>query len=403
LTPARKPAAYSGLLGQAHVVLLPFELAEVLADTGSGPRVFPSRTGRPVFETVAKVNRGEVRRFVANGLRLLLNERDLPYARLSYVPGDKDSIFCFRVDTDFGPTEEIEAVAGMAHKLSMRFTWFINTRAAESELGRLTGTALKGQDIQLHCYRHRVYPDYERNHEDMSRGLGLLRLADVNPVGVAGPYGEWNETWSRAALDLGLEYSSEFGIGYDDVPFRPIVNGQRASLLQVPVHPICLGRLSAARAQQDEMAGYFKTIVDTQAVRLEPCLLYDHPTSLVRFASQFEEVASYAKERCGGWVTMTDYARWWTEREKTDYRLGRKPDGLTVRTGTAAEDLRLVLEKDNMVASVPLTATTVKYSELEWRTRPVPALCAGSPARPGLKVALQETLRRRRRREETKR
>ncbi|MEO0082725.1 MAG: polysaccharide deacetylase family protein [candidate division WOR-3 bacterium] len=393
-----RPAVFAGRFGSGHAVLLPFDPAKVLAGRGSAPRVFSTRFSRPVFETVARVSRGEVRRLVANGLRFLLGARGLPYVRLSYVPGGHASAFCFRVDTDFCSSQAIHDVAEVGSRLGLTLSWFVNTGAAEGELSRLVAGPLREHDIQLHCYRHRVYHDYGRNRADIAKGVELLQAAGVRPVGIAAPYGDWNESWNRAAADAGLQYSSEFSIGYDDVPFRPVVSGNPSSLLQVPIHPVCFGRLVAARARPESIIAYFEQVIGIQVTRLEPCILYDHPSVLERFADQFETVAACGLRECGVGITMTEYARWWVKREKTRLWVGVRGRELELETDLDDADTYLVAFREDQMAIVPLRNERIGLDRLEWRTHPLMSDRTIEWRAPDARVRLQEILRRRFRR-----
>ena len=364
-TPGGRPAVFCGMLGASPVVLLPFDLTGVLATRKSGPLLFPTSTCRQPFETVSVINRGEVRRLVANCLKYLLHKQGLPYVRLSYVP-EGASCFGMRIDTDESSAEAFREAAGIARAQSMRFTWFVHVEAADKELPPLVADTLVGQDIQLHCYQHRMYPDYRRNRDDLEKGIARLRNAGVSPTGVAAPFGLWNEKWNQAVSDLGLGYSSEFAVGYDDLPFRPLVSGEPSRVLQVPVHPICFGRLAAARMKPEEMFGYFMTVIRRQVARLEPCFLYGHPEAVTRFQDEFRQVVEFGQNRCGSTLAMTDYARWWCAREETGYSVSVEPGSMLVSNVTAQE-FGLVVESDEAWASTPLVDGQVKYEELEWQ------------------------------------
>jgi hypothetical protein len=196
--------------------------------------------------------------------------------------------------------------------------------------------------------------------------------AGILPVGVVAPYGEWNPNLNRALERLGFEYSSEFCLAYDDLPFRPVVGGRLSKVLQVPVHPVCLGRLSAARASEAQMAAYFRSIVDLQVARQEPCFLYDHPERIAQFSDLLADVLQYGKERCGSVTTMTEFARWWQRRERFEWS-ARVSDGrLEVEAKRTESDLAVAIDMDGRFALLPAAAGTWPLSELEWRALPEP-------------------------------
>jgi len=358
--------------GRGFCILLPFEVTRTLDSVASGPKQFPAETPRFPYDTVARVGRGEVRRLVANCLRLLLSRKGLPYVHLAYVPGRGPSAFAFRVDTDFGPRRDLEAVARLADRVGMRFSWYVNVGAHAAHLDFFADLARRGHDVQLHCRRHTVYPDYERNLDNFRRGKDAMDSAGMSPVGVVAPFGEWNPNLNRAFERLGFEYSSEFCLAYDDLPFRPVVGKRLSKVLQMPVHPICLGRLVAARASPEQMSAYFRSVIDLQVARQEPCFLYDHPERIAQFSDVLAGVLQYGKERCGSATTMTEYARWWQRRERLAWSARMSEKGLEIRAEAGGDDFSVVVERDGRYATLPAVPGIHALTELKWQALPEP-------------------------------
>ena len=366
--------------GSGYWILLPFEVRKVLSSVASGPKQFPADTPRLPYDTVARTGRGEVRRLVANCLKFLLARKSLPYVHLASVPGGlsphgdcpQGSAFAFRVDTDFCPRRELEAVARLADRVGMKFSWYVNVGAHKAHLDLFADLARQGHDIQLHCQRHIVYPDYKRNLDNFRRGKEAMDSAGIGPVGVVAPFGEWNAHLNRALERLGFEYSSEFCLAYDDLPFRPVVGERLSKVLQVPVHPICLGRLVAARANAAQMADYFRSVIDLQVARREPCFLYDHPQRIAQFSDLLADVLHYAKERCGSVTTMTEFARWWQRREKFAWSARMSDGQLVIQAKESANDLAVVVEQENRYAVVPAGPGRYSLDALEWHALPEP-------------------------------
>jgi len=372
ITDSGAKAILSTPSGQGSCILLPFEVTRVLESVESGPKRFPARTPRLPFDTVARTSRGGVRRLVANCLRSLLSHQGLPYVRLAPVPGQSPSILALRVDTDFGPRQDLEAVARLADRVGMKFSWFVNVGAHSACLGLLADLALDGHDVQLHCQRHTVFPDYPRNLENFKQGRDAMAAAGIVPVGVAAPFGEWNPNLNRAFEDLRFEYSSEFCLAYDDLPFRPVVGGRLSRVLQVPVHPICLGRLVAARASAAQMVSYFRSVVDRQVARREPCFLYDHPERIAQFSDILADVLAYAEDRCGAATTMTRYARWWKRRERLDWQARVSGSELEIQAEADAGDISVIVEQDERYATVPARTGRRSLASLAWLGLPGP-------------------------------
>jgi hypothetical protein len=279
----------------------------------------------------------------------------------------------------------------------MKFSWYVNVGAHAAHLDLFADLARHGHDIQLHCQRHTTYPDYSRNLNNFRQGKDEMASAGITPVGVVAPFGEWNPNLNRALEELGFEYSSEFCLAYDDLPFRPVLGGRLSKVLQVPVHPICLGRLVAARASAAQMTAYFRSVIDLQVARREPCFLYDHPERIAQFSDVLTDVLHYGKERCGSVTTITDFARWWQRRERFAWTPRMSEKGLEIRAEAGGDDFSVVVERDGHYATLPAAPGKYALTALKWRAlpEPVPFNPRAVAARaPNLRLKASSSLRR---------
>lgn len=390
-------ALFVGKVGNCSCVLLPFDLPAVLSPFAARPRQFVADSPILPTETVSSVSRGEVRRLVANCLRFLLARQGLPYVHLSYVPGDGPSIFGYRVDTDSGPRSALEGAAGLAGRIGMKFSWYVNVGAHGGHLNLLKELARAGHDVQLHCHRHAVYRDYERNRTNLARGRAEMEQAGFHVTGTVAPYGEWNAGLERAMAGLGLSYSSEFGFASDDLPSRPLIDGVPSRVLQVPVHPVSIGRLLAARARVEQIERYYLDYIDRQAARTEPCFLYDHPERIAQSTEVLGRVLNHGVKRCGGWTTLTAFADWWRRRETLRFGIRADETALEVATETPGYADALVVELGARAARIRLDNCKARYDALDWGLLPEPVgfdrrwLRA---RRTGLMIRVREWLRR---------
>jgi len=398
-----RQALYAGKLGDGWAVLLPFEISTVLADRRSAPRAFYASAPRQVTENVSRVNRGEVRRIVANSLNYLLAQQGLCYVANSCVPTGKIGLFGFRIDTDFDTPASHPAVVSLSGRTHVPFTWFLNVEACESTLGDVV-RVLAGQDLQLHCYRHVVHTDYDSNRLELVTGKDLLAAHGIVTVGAAGPFGDWTPAWAEALADSGFEYSSEFTLAYDDTPFRAVHDGSPSQVLQVPVHPVCLGRLRAAGATPRQILSYYRRIAERQALRHEPCFLYGHPGNLAAEHEWMAKLLDEAITICGGASTLTDYAAWWRERERIEYHVFQDAEFLTLEVTRPNRDFGIRVVRGDRETIVPAMSGRFRFAKMQWRerTRYVPT---GSEVAGGSRLRRLSALRewrRRRQRQTTK-
>ncbi len=357
------------VLGQGKWLVIPFSLNELLKHRGITPKKFWARASRLPYEDVAFTDRGGVRRLFLACLKHLWELNNLPFVKISCNPGMFLSTFAFRVDTDYSSPTLIEKSLRLSEKVGMRWTWFVTTGDKPAQLKAIINI-LKGQDIQLHCHRHQVYADVAQNKANYAEGKEILSRLGISPLGVAAPFGEWNENLQQAFAELGFKYSSEFGYSYDDLPERPLVNGQRSAVLQIPIHPISLGRLAEAKMERKKIFDYYARIIDLQCSRLEPCFLYDHPKWIVYYEDVLKDILQYGLERCGNWVTLTDYCHWWQLRESVNYQLQFKDGGFDLTVEQAIPEISLVIEHSNQIAFVPIKNQPTCWNELKWIETP---------------------------------
>lgn len=293
---------------QAYIIVLPFNINQAILDISNErkPFYYPSR--KFPNEIAAKINKSAIRKLVVNCIRKLYRKMNLNYAHLWYYPNQRKSAFAFRVDTDFGPESSLQSTFDLEDKTRIKFTHFVNTKAHP----RL---ADKIRDFQIHCYEHGVYNDYQRNYDNINKAKSILEKSGINPIGFVSPYGLWNLNLQKAFEDHQLKYSSEFSLAYDDLPFFPIIENRISSVLQIPVHPICIGRLIHASLSQNQCLDYYQKFYIKQLQANEPIFIYDHPHRIAQFPDIFYKILEQAKRLPDIWLTsMTEFYHWWQSR-----------------------------------------------------------------------------------------
>ena len=317
-------AMFAGPIAGGFAVILPFDVEDALNDARSVNKNFYFHTERLPSEQVSLAGKGEVRQLLHAAFAYLHHAQGLPYAHLGYYPADTRSIFAFRLDTDKSSRADIEAQYALAEQHAMGLTWFLDAKSHEGWLAHFTFMA--GQEIGLHCYEHQVYASYEDNFSNIAKGKHLLEATGLKPEGFAAPYGTWNPEIARAVDALGFAYSSEFSYAYDTLPLFPRSGGAASNVLQVPVHPICIGSLRKAGFTEVRMKEYFRAVIDQKLLRQEPLFFYHHPVH--RCWDVVRDMFDYVQERGIGNTTLGEYARWWKRRNAVEWTVETSGDEL---------------------------------------------------------------------------
>lgn len=276
---------------------------------------FYADTDRLPNERVSRISRNTIRRMIQSHLEYLFHRQNLPFVHKWYFPGDSPSLFTFRVDTDKGTQEQIGTIHSMSERHSIPTSWFLDVKSHQDWLEYFT--RFSRQEVGVHCFEHVIYSDEEGNTENFRKAKSLLEQFGLHPKGMTAPTGEWNNTIGCAIEEVGFEYSSEFGYDYDNFPSFPIVKGRISSVLQLPVHPVCIGSLIRSGMSTRGMVGYFLSLIDRKMLANEPICLYHHPTHAHN--EVFEEVFQYIHSLHIPTVTYAEYGKWWRLRQSQNF------------------------------------------------------------------------------------
>jgi hypothetical protein len=332
--------------------------------------------GRVLTERVARHDKAAARRRVVDGLRQAVTAAGGVWARLSAFPFPYRSAFNLRADLDETCVADYARFARARRALADCCTHFVSTRAYGGEPAVLQD--LRRFDTQSHGHHHVVYGDPGANRKNLERADDLLRGSGFEPVGFAAPHGRWNVGLDRVLEDLGYAYSSDFQVGYDDLPFFPWRGDTFSTVLQVPVHPVCEGLFfDAGETRGRAVAGHLVRVVRAKIDAGEPAFVYGHPE---RRLARYPEILSALADAVAGealvWrVGLTEFARWWRWRGGRAWSLVERPNrGLEVQFDDWRPDYPLGLEvvRGRHVATVPLPSsrTAVRLDGLAYEARP---------------------------------
>ncbi len=286
--------------------------ALVDCSTGLGSWTFEGFT---VSERVARYAKGWLRRRLISRLRDAVTGAGGVWMRVSPFPYPYRSGFSFRADLDESVPEDYHRFAAARGSLGPCSTHFVSTYAYTHHQSVLDD--LKQHDTQSHGHFHHVYREPELNRVNLERAHRILSGSGFEPVGFAAPHGRWHASLDEQLEDLGYLYSSDFQIGYDDLPFFPWRGDRFSRVLQVPVHPVCEGLFLEAGVEEPELIGeYFRQVISARLDAGELAVIYGHPERrLGRMPEVMKAIAGAVEGRTLVWrASFSEIARWWRWR-----------------------------------------------------------------------------------------
>jgi len=349
-------------VGKGNVLVLPFDVNNLMLDTNSIRRKFYFRRKELPSEIVAKIAKSPIRRIVKTSLEYLFHLRNLPFVQIWYYPDGYKKVFLFRIDTDFCSKEGAKEIYKISEKNQIRATWFVDTNSQELD----TYLKMNNQEIALHCARHRVFDDYQQNYDNIIAGKKELEKERFSPTGFASPFGEWNPQLGKAIEDLNFEYSSEFALNYDDFPFYPFYEGKKTDVLQIPIHPISLGRLRRSHFSDDEMLKYYLNLINEKLQRNEPIIFYHHPHQK-RFEI-FNEIFKEINKHKIWKPNFSEFSNWWKKRNKVQPDFTLKDDKLISNLKIHDDKIYLKIFRRD-VFSITKIKKEIELNKLNWEQK----------------------------------
>lgn len=349
--------------GKGSAIILPGGLASTVLSYQIRRRQFPSVSRFLPTERVARCTKHTIREIIQQSLIYLFSQRDLPFASLHPFPNGKPALFNLRIDTDFADRAQVSSVYDLCREHNIPATWFVETGSNNSQLSPYA--AMKNQEIGLHCYKHKVFKKYRESEIDTKKGKLLLTKEKIAASGYAAPFGAWNPQAARAVENIGFQYSSEFGLDYDDHPFFPWLGNRFSSVLQLPVHPLSTARLTNAWHNTEEMKKYYRLVIETNLTHHLPLFIYDHPSSVNLHVLNW--VIQWIKEQQIIIVTLGTYADWWHQRAQCRWQAEYFNGELLINSKRGKRNVWLsVVEPHGRIAATPLSPE-VPLNKLTWQ------------------------------------
>lgn len=362
--------------------------------------------GTRLHEHVSRYDKLRVRRKLLEGVRRLVEQRGGLWMRVAGYPFPYRSAFNFRIDYDECDLDDFRSVVEQVERQPECFSHFVCVAAWQHQREALK--RLAGWDVASHGFYHHTYRDRAENRANLERGIDALVALGFEPSGFAAPFGRWNSESAEDLAELGVTHSSEFGLAHDELPFFPYTRsglaapgaGQFCDVLQVPVHPICLGLfLEAGQRDETRIVEYFCRVARAKYDAGMPLFFYGHPTGrLGRFRRLIPSLLETARGFGALWkTTMTEFATWWRMRSATTFSAWPTADGfeLLLRVPEGSFPLAVEYWMGEHVAVLPVRGTALRFSTgaLAFeRRRPVDEL--PQPTDADESHGLRESLRR---------
>lgn len=325
-----------------------------------------------VSEEVARCDKRAIRRKLMRDLRAQVEQLGGVWLCLSAYPYPYRSAFNFRFDHDSCVPGDFAAALRATSGNEGCFTHFISGAGFAEHLGVLR--SLSGCDVGSHGYWHHTYADAQSNLRNIRRGVALLEAAGLQPYGFAAPHGRYTAGLHQALVELQMPYSSEFAVAYDELPLFVDCSG----LLQVPVHPVCLGLLleEASRRypgdakRQQAAAGAFERhlaeFARAQYAQGEPIFVYGHPDHrLGRWPQVIRGTLSVIGQFASLWKTsLGEFSRWWRARANVQLCVTAEANGFRIHAEHLPAGWRAGVEywRGEHVAPMPLSGAVTRFA-----------------------------------------
>ena len=310
----------------------------------------------PVLEITAVESKRKTREAVRQALRRAFWSLGLPYGHLAYYPLGYRSVFSFRFDFDEYDPDDFAELCRLLAAYRGSVTCFPCMKTYEPHLEELRKAVDTGVEFGSHAYVHHVYASQIQNEANLTRAEELLRHFFPRITAFSGPHGTWHPSLQRVLEKHHYDYSSEFSLDYDNVPFFPLLDGGPSSVLQIPAHPVCEGVFLQAYPYREEiLRDYYDRVISQRAAAGLPILLFGHPTRRIgRYPAILHNIYRAVERSSGIWKTeFRTYAAWWRMRHqflftaRRDERRGLQLEAVPGAPDTLAGAGKLAFQLDH--------------------------------------------------------
>ena len=351
--------------GKGSSIIIPGNLIQLILDIKAKRINFPSFCKHLPSERVSRKSKNTIREIVQKALEQLHYIRNLPFLYLAPLPDDNKSIFGYRIDTDFASEEQIKSLYKVCLNNNITASWFIETKSVRKKMDQFY--KMKNQEIGLHCFRHKILDNYNYNKIDINKGIKILLGSKLHCFGYSAPYGEWNINLGKAIEASSFIYSSEFALDYDNFPFYPYLDNYFSTVLQVPIHPICIGRLINARHNNKDIIKYYKNVIQECISHNLPIFIYDHPS--LKNLNLIDWLFKYINEHNIKNYSLYEYANWWKKRLNIKWEASIYNDKIYIENKKLSSNYRLIIKKNHTEESFIDVNKEININDIIWKEK----------------------------------
>ena len=303
--------------GQGLIAFFGIDINSLFLNIKTKRKEFYTNVSSSLFpnEEVSLVSKGEIILLIFYILKYLHCKRNLPFIHKWFFPNEAKNVFLFRIDSDYGSQKQIQCWFELSQINKIKYTWFLHTEAHKEWLPFFGEFEYHDHEIAIHGNKH--YFSKISNEKNIKDAYDLMKKNGLFGRGYAAPYGLWNENLNNTCEKIGFLYSSEFSYIYDSIPIRPIFSNRISRIVQIPVHPICIGSLINVKMKDEEIVKYYTIQFEKKMMNYSPLIFYDHvlhhiPSVLKQL---FEKISHYSIPS----LTFLEYANWWNKRMGINY------------------------------------------------------------------------------------
>jgi peptidoglycan/xylan/chitin deacetylase (PgdA/CDA1 family) len=347
-------------VGAGHCLFFGAPLTRLLTVLGDTLRAFGELT--PITERVSAVDKSKIARILVWTLQKATQLSQVPYPHLWYYPDGAPSVFGFRVDVDGVFPPNLESISKAGERAGFPISFFINKTMCREHAPSLKRIALV-HEIGNHADVHNLYDDERANRHNVLQCREWLDSESIpNGPWFVAPRGMWNSTLGCALEDLGYEYSSDFGLDFDGLPFFPRFRGRRLRLLQIPIHPYSVERAfhyceenGFQEPTEEQVLEHFTRTGLFQIRTCQPVFFYSHPqrfgTMAARVLPRLKEILSAQGAQM---TTLARFGSWWKTRDAVQYEAEYDPESTTlVIRGDLPAGLSVNVVSSTVVGAAP--------------------------------------------------